>query len=492
MSKIVLRPGDPNDANREYLPEAIKTSQMVVNENGNNSQPMPPRLKEFHEDIVGDGLKDYWYEYVPESYDPAKPTPLVFSIHGGLMTGWGQCIYTSWTYVADREGFICVFPSAHARRFWQIMCEPELKEVLSAKNPEDIYLNDFPEDIRENHDANLILALLERMKRNYNIDEGRVYMQGMSLGNAMTQMMARFYAHKFAAMAGSAGPARKTLLFKADGTPEFQSLPVDAWQTRMELDQPAPACSDDYEDVIAYNRDYWLKINGCTALPRIRLFGENGLAFFHGEKADYVFRDVKNRDHGQTFDDAELVWDYCFSGVRRGADGAIVHTGTALPTENDTVSVACVAGCRRAWVNGEIRSMAGEAFLWQKLKYHGLQGNQIVRGEYLMAPLSFLAETVGAALDAEDGNRSCALTLPGGTAAQFAQGSIGAVVDDRIVSMDCEAVLRGGELYVPMAWFLRNLAGLQASCSRDGVYATDHETRLSTHITRLLRDLLKD
>ena len=136
--------------------------------------------------------------------------------------------------------------------------------------------------------------------------------------------------------------------------------------------------------------------------------------------------------------------------------------------------------------------MAGKAFLWQKLKYHGLQGNQIVRGEYLMAPLSFLAEVVGAAIDSEDGNRSCALTLPGGIGAQFAQGSIGAVIDNRIVSMDCEAVLREGELYVSMAWFLRNLAGLQASCSRDGVYATDHETRLSTHITRLLRDLLKD
>ena len=147
MPKIVLRPGDPNDANRDYLPEAIKTSQMVVNENGNNSQPMPPRLREFHEDIVGDGLADYWYEYVPESYDPTKPTPLVFSIHGGLMTGWGQCIYTSWTYVADREGFICVFPSAHARRFWQIMCEPELKDVLSAKNPEGELLKKF--DVEE-------------------------------------------------------------------------------------------------------------------------------------------------------------------------------------------------------------------------------------------------------------------------------------------------------------------------------------------------------
>ena len=136
--------------------------------------------------------------------------------------------------------------------------------------------------------------------------------------------------------------------------------------------------------------------------------------------------------------------------------------------------------------------MAGEAFLWQKLKYHGLQGGQIVRGEYLMAPLSFLAETVGAELTSEDGGRISALVLPNGGTAQFAQGSIGAVLDNRIVSMDCEAVLRDGELFVPMAWFMRNVAGLQASCSRDGVYATDHETRLSTHITRLLRDLLKD
>ena len=60
--KIVLRPGDPNDANRDYLPEAIKGSQMVVNENGNNSQPYPERLQEFTGDLVGDGLRDVGYE----------------------------------------------------------------------------------------------------------------------------------------------------------------------------------------------------------------------------------------------------------------------------------------------------------------------------------------------------------------------------------------------------------------------------------------------
>jgi hypothetical protein len=102
--KIIILPGTPNDENRDYLPEAIKGSDMVVNENGNSSQVYPERLKEYS-DVVLDGVKDTWYEYVPATYDGSKKTPLVVSMHGGLMTGWGQAIYTSWTLVADREGF---------------------------------------------------------------------------------------------------------------------------------------------------------------------------------------------------------------------------------------------------------------------------------------------------------------------------------------------------------------------------------------------------
>ena len=37
--KIFLRPGTPDDVNRDYLPESIFGSDIVVNENGNNSQP---------------------------------------------------------------------------------------------------------------------------------------------------------------------------------------------------------------------------------------------------------------------------------------------------------------------------------------------------------------------------------------------------------------------------------------------------------------------
>lgn len=70
--RVFLRPGVPNDDNREYLPEAIKGSSMVVNENGNNSIPYPIGLEECHGVLVDDGEPDTWYVYVPKTYDPEK------------------------------------------------------------------------------------------------------------------------------------------------------------------------------------------------------------------------------------------------------------------------------------------------------------------------------------------------------------------------------------------------------------------------------------
>ena len=45
-TKIKLLAGIPDDDNREYLPERLKESEIVVNENGNNSQVYPANLKE--------------------------------------------------------------------------------------------------------------------------------------------------------------------------------------------------------------------------------------------------------------------------------------------------------------------------------------------------------------------------------------------------------------------------------------------------------------
>ena len=162
--KIRLQPGDLNDENRDYLPLAIKNSRMVVNENGNNSQVYPARLAEYTEEILGDGVTDTWYEYVPESYDPSRKTPLVFSMHGGLMTGWGQCIYTSWSHVADREGFICVFPNASAKGMWMIECDSEtVDQITTTADPGVPVLNRPVGSVDQFHDVRLVMKLLERL-----------------------------------------------------------------------------------------------------------------------------------------------------------------------------------------------------------------------------------------------------------------------------------------------------------------------------------------
>jgi poly(3-hydroxybutyrate) depolymerase len=176
-----VRPGTPDDDNREYLPEKIKNSDIVVNENGNNSQPYPERLKEYRE-VLADGVEDIWYEYVPEGYDPSKKTPLVVSMHGGLMTGWGQAIYTSWTMVADRDNVIIVFPNAHSRRLWTLEATEEEIEA-NVNGPEELRMNYAKPDREDNHDIAFVLALIEKIKSKYNIDEERIFMQGMSNGS---------------------------------------------------------------------------------------------------------------------------------------------------------------------------------------------------------------------------------------------------------------------------------------------------------------------
>lgn len=487
--KMIVLPGEPNDANRDYLPESIKGSKMVVNENGNNSQVYPERLQEFHGDLVGDGQEDTWFEYVPENYDPAKKTPLVFSMHGGLMTGWGQCIYTGWTMVADREGFIVVFPSAANRRFWQVECEPERKKELTTPNASGFWMNPFPDDIKENHDANLVLALIERMKQRYNIDESRLYMQGMSMGNAMTAMMAKYYSHLFAGMAGSGGTSRTSQFFHPDGTVTHCSLPVAAWQTRLELDGPPPFSDESFEDAVVNNRKYWLIVNECRQAPLIKIVGEKNLAYYRGEKADYVFCDVKNRDHGQTLDDAEFVWDYLFSGARRMPDGSIHMTQAEEPFTPNAFSAVLAEGNENALLNGERIRLTGKPFYWEKLKYHGLNGGEKVRGRYLMAPVSFLAKAAEAEIKTWDDGASAEMKLPDGLTVQTARGSIGAVINNHLFSMDCEAVQRNGELYMPAAWFFRMVLGRQVSECHSVLYASDCYGELSMHMARLLRDL---
>lgn len=350
MEEYILRPGTPDDDNRDYLPEKIKGSDIVVNENGNNSQPYPLRLQEFHDALTPDGREDTWYEYVPSCYDPARKTPLVLSMHGGMMTGWGQAIYTSWTMMAELNNFIVAFPDASEKRVWCVEWGKwRFDDGQGTDEPLPPEASNAPEDIMENHDVRLVLGLIARMKEKYNIDEERIYMQGMSMGNLMTALFARNFGNLLAGAAGSGCSTFTDRLFTPEGAVRNKGGHLPVWQSRPENNDIPPDKADSLY-VNRYNRYYWMKCNGCAPVPQIRIEGEDNLAFYRGEKADMVYLDIKNRDHGQTLDDAALVWNYLFSGTRRRADGTIVYEQSNLPRTGDAFAFAVADGCRSAWI----------------------------------------------------------------------------------------------------------------------------------------------
>ena len=493
MSKILfpLLPGTPDDDNRDYLPERIYHSDIVVNENGNNSQPWPERLLEFHGTVTADGEEDTWFVYVPSSYDPSRKTPLVVSLHGGLMTGWGQCIYTSWTMMAERDGFIVLFPNAHDGRVWCVQWGKW--ETIPSPDPTggDFHCKVSGEDLSTNHDAQMILALIEKMKREYNIDEGRIFMQGMSMGNMMTSLFARNYGYLLAGAAGSACATFPNLLFDENGKIKNRGGHTAIWQSRPE-NNDVPADIPEQKNVNRKNRLYWMRINECSPIPEIRIEGENNFAFYRGKKADLVYLDIKNRDHGQSLDDAALVWDYLFSGVRREPDGTFVYSEPVCPRKGDAAAFAVIPGNRNVWHGNRVSRTETAPVRWQKLKYHGLNGGVKVRGEYTCVPLRFLAEVFGASTEAREDGAACVMTLKDGRVLQFARGSIACVIDGHVRSMYCEALHRNGELLVSAEWFCRYLFNWTVSECDGVLYAADHFSCLSLYMADLIRDILEE
>jgi polyhydroxybutyrate depolymerase len=129
--------------------------------------------------------------YVPASYDPTTPTPLVIGLHGRFGTGAGHASLTDTNLWAEEENFIAVYPDG-----------------LSFSDPLDTgwnYVNGagiFPEGV---DDTAFILALIDDLANDLNIDRERVYVNGMSNGGFMVHRLACEAPDVFAGFADVAG-----------------------------------------------------------------------------------------------------------------------------------------------------------------------------------------------------------------------------------------------------------------------------------------------
>lgn len=125
--------------------------------------------------------------YVPASYVPGQPVPLVIDLHGTGSNGAAHALRTDYMSIADTANFIIAYPDGTREpitqlRFWNY--GPPLSSNVD--------------------DVGFLEALIDTISAQYSINQNRVYCSGMSNGSFMSYYMA-CQSNRFAAVGGVTG-----------------------------------------------------------------------------------------------------------------------------------------------------------------------------------------------------------------------------------------------------------------------------------------------
>lgn len=133
-------------------------------------------------DAITSRLARHYNVYVPASYDPAEPMPLVTVLHGRPGNGTGMAFITDMHLVAESQGFIVVYPDAINNEWNYVKDVPIFPSVL-------------------HDDSQFLASIVHDVAQNLNVDQSRAYLTGFSNGGFMTQRAACDVYDTYAAFA---------------------------------------------------------------------------------------------------------------------------------------------------------------------------------------------------------------------------------------------------------------------------------------------------
>jgi predicted peptidase len=146
--------------------------------------------------------------YVPQSYDPARKTPLVVALHGyGGDQNYFFAQLPTLPELLERHGFIFVVPMGYSKGGWYgaPLDIPGNRPRNSGQAIPPV--TQTPEEMR--HERALseadVMNVLEIVSREYNVDPDRVYLMGHSMGGMGTYVLGQKYAERWAAIAPMSG-----------------------------------------------------------------------------------------------------------------------------------------------------------------------------------------------------------------------------------------------------------------------------------------------
>ena len=200
--------------------------------------------------IVSSGLERSFFLYVPASYDGSKPTPLVISIHGAGMRAVAHMHTSQWNRVADRHGFIVVYPSAMQGRGPAVWEYNRTNGVIA--------------------NVQFIADLIDHIAASYNIDRTRIYANGLSNGGGMSFVLSCTMSDRIAAvgLVGAAFTVPWEWCTDDTPVPMIAFHGTDDWATPYHGGKTwvVPSSGMPFPDIPTYVEN-WSRRNRCVGAP---------------------------------------------------------------------------------------------------------------------------------------------------------------------------------------------------------------------------------
>ena len=213
------------------------------------SHPIPEVTKllaEMPKSPTHDRIKSVTYElpeakttttykvFVPDSYRPGTPTPLIVALHAFGVTPEEFLRYPGLTELANQRGYIVVAPSGFADHSWYGARGPG---KASSFDP-----SEFPNtgELGEKD----FWQVLQRVRADYTINPKRMYLLGHSMGGSGTWYHAIKHPELWAAIAPIAAAFEvqgfKPLLVTVNDIQAIKNIPVIVFQGDADTFCPAP------------------------------------------------------------------------------------------------------------------------------------------------------------------------------------------------------------------------------------------------------------
>lgn len=195
-----------------------------------------------NETMIHDGLTRSYTLYVPASYTPGTPAPVVLNFHGYTSTAFEQFYYGDFRAIADTAGFLIVVPmgtlDATGTTYWNSGWGGTVDDI------------------------GFTSALIDEVAATYSVNLDRVYSTGMSNGGFMSYTLACSLSNRIAAIASVTG----TMNEGQNQTCNAQH-PTPVLEIHGTADATVPYNGNLFMEAIPNVLSYWVNFNNCNTTP---------------------------------------------------------------------------------------------------------------------------------------------------------------------------------------------------------------------------------